>query len=263
MHDDLILERRDAVAVITFNRPEVLNALRGETVAALHEVLHSIENDASLRAVVITGAGRAFCTGRDLKEQDALAASPMSRDDVIATVEQYQELTRRLTRMHKIVVSAINGAAVGIGAELAAASDIRLASRDAKIGFPEARRGLFLTNGVLYRLPRIVGLGRASEWILSGRIVEAEELLSSGFVSRIVDGDSLVATSIEIAQRTAANAPISMRLAKDLLNRAYEVDLEMMLELESEALADCVESADYREGMNAFAEKREPRFEGR
>ena len=262
-HDDLILERRDTVAIITFNRPEVLNALRGETIVALHEVLHAIEHDPHLRAVVLTGSGRAFSTGRDLKEQDALTATPTVRDDVVATIEQYQELTRRLTRMHKIVVSAINGAAVGIGAELAAASDIRLASREARIGFPEARRGLFLTNGVLYRLPRIVGLGRASEWILSGRLVEAEELLSSGFVSRIIDSEFLVAASIEIAQRTAANAPTSMRLAKELLGRAYEVDLEMMLELEREALADCIESDDYREGMRAFAEKREAKYTGK
>jgi enoyl-CoA hydratase/carnithine racemase len=259
-HDDLRFERRGAVALITFNRPEVLNALRGETVVALHELLHSIEQDPGLRSVVFTGAGRAFSTGRDLKEHDALTATPAVRDDVVATIEQYQELTRRLTRMHKAVVSAINGVAVGIGAELATASDIRLASPHARISFPEVRRALFLTNGVLYRLPRIVGLGRAADWVLSGRMVEADELLATGFVSRIVDGDSLVANALETAASLAANAPISMRLAKELLGRAYEVDLEMMLELEREALADCIESDDYREGMKAFLEKREANF---
>jgi enoyl-CoA hydratase/carnithine racemase len=122
------------------------------------------------------------------------------------------------------------------------------------------RRALFLTNGVLYRLPRIVGLGRAADWVLSGRMVEADELLATGFVSRIVDGDSLVANALETAASLAANAPISMRLAKELLGRAYEVDLEMMLELEREALADCIESDDYREGLKAFLEKREANF---
>lgn len=260
MHDDLILDRRGTVAVITFNRPDVLNALRGETIAALHDALHTLEHDAGLRAVVLTGAGRAFSSGRDLKERDALTGAAIVRDDVLRTVEQYQELTRRLTRMDKIVISAVNGVAVGIGAELAAASDIRIASRDARVVFPEARLGLFLTNGVLYRLPRIVGLGRAADWILSGRTVQADELLAAGFVSRIVEADSLVPTAVETAQAVAANAPTSLRLAKELLNRAYEVDLDMMLELESEALADCVESAEYREGMRAFAEKRKPAF---
>lgn len=262
-HDDLLFERRGAVALITFNRPEVLNALRGETVVALHELLHGIEQDPALRAVVFTGAGRAFSTGRDLKEQDALSATPAVRDDVVATIEQYQELTRRLTRMHKVVISAINGVAVGIGAELATASDIRLASPQARIAFPEVRRALFLTNGVLYRLPRIVGLGRAADWVLSGRTVEADELLATGFVSRMVEGESLVANALETAMSLAANAPISTRLAKVLLGRAYEVDLEMMLELEREALADCIESDDYREGMKAFLEKREPNYTGR
>ena len=262
MHEDLILERSNGVAVVTFNRPEVLNALRGETIVALHETLHAIEHDTELRAVVFTGAGRAFSTGRDLKEQDALTATPAVRDDVVATIEQYQELTRRLTRMDKVVISAINGVAVGIGAELATASDIRIASPQARVAFPEVRRALFLTNGVLYRLPRIVGLGRAADWVLSGRIVEAEELLATGFVSRIVDGDSLVASALETAAALAANAPISMRLTKELLGRAYEVDLEMMLELEREALADCIESDDYREGMSAFLEKREAKYKG-
>lgn len=262
MHDDVILERRDAVAIVTLNRPVRLNALRGETIVALREALHAVEHDSTLRALVLTGAGRAFSAGRDLKEQDALTASAIVRDDVMATAEQYQELTRRLTRMDKVVICAINGVAVGIGAELAAASDMRIASREARIAFPEVRRGLFLTNGVLYRLPRIVGLGRAADWILSGRMVEADELLAAGFVSRIVDGESLLATALETATLIAANAPNSMRFAKDLLGRAYEVDLEMMLQLESEALADCVESGDYREGMNAFIEKREPVYKG-
>jgi enoyl-CoA hydratase/carnithine racemase len=164
--------------------------------------------------------------------------------------------------MNKVVISALNGVAVGIGAELATASDIRLASPEARIAFPEVRRALFLTNGVLYRLPRIVGLGRAADWILSGRMVEADELLASGFVSRIVHADSLMTSAMETAATIAANAPGSLRLAKELLGRAYEVDLEMMLELEREALADRIETDDFREGMKAFAEKREPNYRG-
>jgi enoyl-CoA hydratase/carnithine racemase len=162
--------------------------------------------------------------------------------------------------MDKIVVSAINGVAVGIGAELAAASDVRLASPRARIAFPELRRALFLTNGIVHRLPRLVGLSRASEWILTGRMVESHEMLASGFVSRVVDDGTLLDDALRTAAEIAAQAPLSLRLAKDLLNRAFEVDLEAMLQLERDALVRCVQSADYREGVRAFLEKREPRF---
>lgn len=260
---DLLYETQGAVAVITFNRPEVRNALRSHTIDELHAQLRRVEEAPSLRALVLTGAGPAFCSGRDLKDSDALNAGPLVHDDAVAVAEQYQELTRCITRMDKVVISAINGVAVGIGAELAAASDIRLGSPQARIAFPEVRRALFLTNGVLYRLPRVVGLGRAAEWVLSGRMVEAEELLSSGFLSRLIDAEKLLTDALETAATMAANAPESMRLAKALLNRAYDVDLATMLDLERDALVRCVETEDYREGLRAFAEKRDPRFTGR
>ncbi|MGH7711946.1 MAG: enoyl-CoA hydratase/isomerase family protein [Gemmatimonadaceae bacterium] len=259
---DLLYEGHDGVARITFNRPDALNALRQQTIAALLDALRQVEDDASVRALVLTGAGRAFSAGRDLKDEDALTATPPLADDVATVVEQYQELTRCLTRMDKIVISAINGVAVGIGAELAAASDVRLASTQARIAFPEVRRALFLTNGVLHRLPRIVGLGRATEWILSGRMVEADEMLASGFVSRLVDDAALVDDALQTAAQMALNAPVPLRLAKELLNRAYEVDLESMLGLERDALVRCVQTDDYREGVRAFLEKRAPRFTG-
>jgi enoyl-CoA hydratase/carnithine racemase len=260
---DLLYEARDAVAVITFNRLEALNALRTQSIAELHALLRHVEDQTSIRALVLTGVGRAFSAGRDLKEDDPLTADPLVRDDIAAVLERYQELTRCLTRMDKVVISAINGVAVGIGAELAVASDIRLAVPQARIAFPEVRLGLFLTNGVINRLPRIIGLGRATEWILSGRFVEADEMLASGLVSRLVQPDALVTAALETAAVMAAHAPLAMRFAKDLLNRTYEVDLEEMLALERDAGVRCVESDDYREGVRAFREKRAPTFSGR
>jgi enoyl-CoA hydratase/carnithine racemase len=262
-YEDVLYETRDGVALITFNRPAALNALRQQTIAELLDVLRRIEADASLRAVVLTGSGRAFSAGRDLKDRDALTATPTIADDVAAVVEQYQELTRRITRLDRIFVSALNGVAVGIGAELAAACDIRLASSQATIAFPELQRALFLTNGILHRLPRLVGLGRATEWILSGRMIGADELLATGFVSRVVDGTALLDDALGVAASIVANAPVPTRMAKELLNRTYELDLATVLDLEREALVRCVQTEDYREGVRAFLEKREPRFSGR
>lgn len=259
---DLHFERREAVALVTLARPDALNALRGQSIAELLDVLQRIEGDASVRAVVLTGEGRAFSAGRDLKEADALSEADPVPERVAAVVERYQDLTRCLTRMDKVVLCAINGVAVGIGAELAAAADVRLASPHARIAFPELRRALFLTNGIVHRLPRLVGLARASDWIFTGRMVEADELLASGFVSRLVDAPQLVDATLRIATEIAAQAPLTLRLAKELLNRAYELDLEAMLQLEQDALVRCVQSPDYREGVAAFLEKRAPRFSG-
>ncbi|HJU73050.1 MAG TPA: enoyl-CoA hydratase/isomerase family protein [Gemmatimonadaceae bacterium] len=259
---DLLYEVQDNVAVITFNRPNVRNALRSQSIELLQALLGRVASDPGLRALVLTGAGTAFCAGRDLKDQDALNRDNPPRDAVAALAEQYQDLTRSLTRMEKIVVSAINGVAVGIGAELAAASDVRLAAPGARVAFPEVRRALFLTNGVLYRLPRIVGLGRATEWILTGRMLDADELVAAGFVSRIVAAERLLPDALATARIMTQHAPLPMRMAKDLLNRAYDVDLETMLALERDALVKCVASEDYREGIRAFVEKREPRFTG-
>jgi enoyl-CoA hydratase/carnithine racemase len=260
MYRDLRYERHGAVALVTFARPEALNALRAESITELLDVLTAVEGDASVRALVLTGAGRAFSAGRDLKEKDAFSETAPVAERIAAVVERYQDLTRRLTRMPRIVVSAINGVAVGIGAELAAASDVRLAAPEARVSFPELRRALFLTNGIVHRLPRLVGLGRASDWILTGRMVESPELLATGFVSRLIDGASLVDEAVRTAADIAAQAPLAMRLAKELLNRSYELDLETTLQLERDALVRCVQSADYREGTAAFLEKREPRF---
>lgn len=259
-YSDLALEVRGAIALLRFNRPEALNALRGQTIAELHAALHSVAVDSAVRCLVLTGSGRAFCAGRDLKEQDALAADPVVAADVAAVVEQYQELTRRLTRMDKVVICAINGVAVGIGAELAAAADLRFAAPDTRIAFPELRRALFLTNGILYRLPRLVGLSRATEWILTGRMIEAAELLASGFVSRVVAAEELVEDAVRMAELIAGQAQIPTRIAKALLNRSFELDLATTLDLEREALVRCVESDDYREGVRAFLEKREPKY---
>ncbi len=260
---DLLYREQGPVAVITFNRPDVLNAFRAQTMTELDALFRRVEGSASLRALVLTGAGRAFSAGRDLKDYDALTAHTPVHDEIVAAVEQYQGLTRCLTRMDKVVICALNGAAVGVGAELAVAADVRLAAPQARIAFPEVRRALFLTNGVMYRLPRIVGLGRATEWVLSGRLVDAHEMQASGLVSRVVDAASLVATALETASEMAANAPIPMRLAKELLNRAYDVDLETMLGLERDACVRCVFSEDVREGVRAFLQKRQPTFTGR
>lgn len=233
---DVLLDVREHVAVITFNRPEAMNALRREGIEALTAHLRRVEADESLRALVLTGAGRAFCAGRDLKEVDALNTPAAPSEDVAAVVERYQELTRIVTRMPQVAIAAINGAAVGIGAELAAACDLRLATPNAKLSLPELRVGLFFTNGVLHTLPRIVGLGRASDWMLSGRMVLADELLASGFVSRLVQPEDLLPAALEVAAPMATYNVAATRHARALLAQSFALDLETTLRLEVDAL---------------------------
>ncbi len=260
---EIRVERRERVAIATFDRPEVLNAFRGATYRRLLDILDEVSRDEELRVLVLTGAGRAFSSGTDLKE---LADEGAVRDDPTAAraafdVERNQEITRRLIALPQITIAAVNGLAVGFGAELAISCDIRVASEDARFMFPEVKRALFLTNGVTWLLPRMVGLGRAMEWLASGRPVSATEALGAGLVTEIVGREHLLDLALDIAGAIAANAPLSVRMVKRALHAAHD-DLETALAAETRDVLACRATADWREGLQSFAEKRPPRYRG-
>lgn len=261
--EDIRVERRDRVALVTFERPEVLNAFRGRTYDRLLEILSELAGDEDARAVVLTGSGRAFCAGTDLRELDADAAGASGGGEATRfSVERNQEITRRLVALPQITIAAVNGLAVGFGAELAVASDIRVASEDARFAFPEVQRGLYLTNGVTWLLPRIVGLGRAMEWLATGRQVTAAEALGAGLVTEYVSRDRLLELAFDIAGAIAVCAPISVRMVKRALHDPPE-DLEAALEAETRDVLVCRETEDWAEGVRSFLEKRRPEFRGR
>jgi len=260
---DILFQFQENIAVITFNRPDVLNVFRRSMFQQLLSLLDDAAKDDSIRAVLMTGAGRAFSAGIDLDEVSHLFDGSMTMEQARAELGEMQELTRRMVNLPKPIVSVINGVAIGAGAEVAIASDIRIASQTASFAFAEVQRGLFETNGVMHRLPRLIGMGRAAHVMMTGEKISAQSALELGLVTRVVPSEILLNKGLELARALAANAPISMRLVKQVLNQSYDLDLESVMQLETEATLECFASEDMREGVKAFVEKRVPIYKGR
>ena len=254
----VLLDRDGPVAMVTVNRPRVLNALDRATFAALESAFNEIERDAGVRCVIVTGAGeRAFCAGADIRELSGLGA-----EGALAFMALGQRLFDHIAQSPKPTIAAINGYALGGGLELAMACDIRIAAATAAFGQPEITLGSLPGWGGTQRLPLLVGLGRARELILTGRIIEAAEAERIGLVSRLVPSEDLAGAAREQAERIAALAPIALALAKDAI-RQTEGELAAGLRVEREHVARTFATEDQQEGARAFLEKRPPVFHGR
>lgn len=260
---DILYEIQDQIAIVIFNRPEVLNVMRRAMFQQMLELLDEVAHNDAIRALVITGAGRAFSAGIDLDEVAHLFDGSMTMEQARAELDEMQELTRRMVNLPKPIVAAVNGLAVGAGAEIAISSDIRIASQTASFAFAEVKRGLFETNGVMHRLPRLIGMGRAAQVMLTGEKISAQTALEMGLVTRVLPSEMLMNAALELARTLAANAPISMRLVKQVLHQSYDLDLESVMALETEGTLECLESDDLREGVQAFLEKRAPVYRGK
>jgi enoyl-CoA hydratase/carnithine racemase len=260
---DISYEKKDGIAIITFIRQEARNAVRQQTWIDLSGALKNIRDDDGVRAAVITGRGKAFSAGADLAEMAAIMGTEVDLFEVRRGLLGIQEITRQMVDLPKPIVAALNGYAVGAGAEIAIASDIRIASEKATFEFAEVKVGLFETNGVTYLLPRIIGHGRARELMLTGRRIDASEAWSIGLVSQVVAPESLMDETVKIAEQMTAHAPVSMALVKECLNKSGEIALADALVYETEAMMACAMTKDAREGATAFMEKRKPRFIGR
>jgi 2-(1,2-epoxy-1,2-dihydrophenyl)acetyl-CoA isomerase len=246
------------VATITLNRPDALNSLTVPMKEELLRVLRSVEHDAAVRAVVLTGAGRAFCAGQDLRERLQPDAAPLGEE----LRERYNPIIAAMRSTPKPIVAAINGVAAGAGASLAMACDIRIAAEHASFVLAFGRVGLVPDSGATWFLPRLVGDARAAEMALLGDPVSAADARSLGLVGRVVTGDQLVAEATGVAARLAAGAPRAIELTKRALATSWSRDLESALEHEAELQDIAGRTADHAEGMAAFLEKRPPRFSG-
>jgi enoyl-CoA hydratase/carnithine racemase len=260
---EILYEIHDSIALVTFNRPEALNAFRRSMFQRLLDLLEAIAQDENVRVVLFTGAGRAFSAGIDLDEVAHLLDGTLPPQQARAQLVEMQELTRRMLALPKPILAAVNGLAVGVGAEIAVASDIRIAAHTASFAFAEVQRGLFETNGVMHRLPRLVGMGRAAQVMLTGEKISAQAALEMGLVTRLAPAETLANESMQLARTLAANAPISLRWVKQVLNRSYDLDIDTVMELETEGTLECLASEDLREGIRAFQERRPPQYKGK
>ena len=259
--DTILYREEEGVAWITLNRPDKLNAFAGTMRDDLRAAIERAAQSAGARVVVITGAGRAFCAGADVEVMQALLAAGDG-----ATFEGYVEAGARAVRAlracRKPVIAAVNGVAAGAGASLAAACDVRLASERASIGFTFNRIGLHPDWGASWILPRLVGAGRAAELILTARMVDPDEAVRIGLFQRVFPADSFADEVRGFAAELAAKPPLALAAAKHSLAASPEADLARMLEIEREAQMRLFRSADVREGIAAFNEKRTAEFRG-
>jgi enoyl-CoA hydratase/carnithine racemase len=258
MTDGLRVDVDGPVATITLDRPEALNALTVPVKVALREALERLAVDRAVRAVILTGAGRAFCAGQDLAERERPDAAPLD----VELRERYNPIILALRSMGQPVIAAVNGVAAGAGASIAFACDLRIAAEDARFVLAFGRIGLVPDSGATWFLPRLIGQARAAELALVGEPVSADEALRIGLVSRVVPNDELLPQARALADRIAAGAPMAVALTKGALERAASIDLETALEGEAKLQGIAGASADHAEGLAAFREKRAPRFTG-
>jgi enoyl-CoA hydratase/carnithine racemase len=257
-YETLLIEQRNHVAYVTLNRPEALNALSTTLRRDLQRFFTAVQSDHYVRLVIITGAGRAFCAGADIKEW----REPTS------VVEDRQERLRlnfweAMSRCEQPIIAAINGYALGGGCELAMCCDIRIASDRAQLGLTEVTLGIIPGGGGTQRLPRLIGRGKALELILTGKRIDAHEALRLGLVEQVVPHHLLMDRVGELAHVITSRAPLAVKYAKEAVVRGLELPLEEGLKVEAELYTLVRTTEDRMEGARAFTEKRPPQFKGR
>lgn len=249
-----------SVATITLDRPDRLNALTFQVYEELRDLFAALAGEGAVRAVIVTGKGRAFCSGGDVKE---IIGPLFDRDPAgrLAFTRLTCDLVRRMRRLPKPIVAALNGTVAGAGAAIALASDFRIACEEAKIAFLFVKVGLSGADmGAAFYLPRYVGIGRAMEILALGEFVEAREAERIGLYNKVVPADRLAAEAKGLAERLAGGPAFAIEMTKSLIDRELAMDVESALALEAEAQAICMEHPDYKEAYEAFIARRAPRF---
>lgn len=258
MSKTVILEKRDGVAVVTISRPEALNALNSTVITELEQVVAELEQDCDIRAMILTGEGRSFVAGADIAEQ-----YPLDLDGGRRWGRRGSALMRRIEKLEFPTIAAVNGFALGGGCELALSCDIILASEKAKFGQPEV--GLGITPGFsgTQRLPRRIGIAKAKELIFSGRMIKADEAKEIGLANAVYPPETLMEAAMEMARSFTKNAPIAVKYAKACIDRGMQLDIDDGIACENELFAMCFATADQKEGMGAFLEKRPAVFKSK
>ena len=253
-YENIIFEKEENIAIITFNRPEAMNALNNHTRAEFRAAIDDVAEDDSIKVLILTGSGKAFVAGSDIKEFNA--TTPFAAHNIMRLGEMVEKL-------EKPVIAAVNGFCLGGGNEIAMGCDIIIASEKAKFGQTEINIGIIPGGGGTQRLPRLIGVCRAKELIYTGDIIRAEEADRLGLVNRVVPMDELMPAAKELAKKIAAKSAAALKLAKTAINRGMQTNLESGLKYEYELYSLSLSLEDKLEGVNAFLEKRAPKFVGR
>ncbi len=265
MTDSLLYDQDGHVVTLTLNRPEMRNAISGaDTIGAIVDACERIEADRSVRAVIITGAGSAFCAGGDVKKMRERASG--AAEDGLALRASYRDGIQRIPKavydLEVPTIAAVNGAAVGAGCDLVCMCDIRIASERARFAESFVRLGIIPGDGGAWLLPRAVGMSRAAEMTFTGDMIDAETAAAWGLVSKVVAADQLLDEARALALRIAANPPAAVRMSKRLLRDGQKMDLSALLEMSAAYQALAHRTADHVEAINAFFEKRTGQYTG-
>jgi len=256
--NSILTEEKNNVLVVTLNRPEKLNCFNREMALQLISVLDKAENNNNVRAIIITGMGKAFCAGQDLSE----AIDPNGPGIKKIVGEHYNPIIIKIRSIEKPIIGVINGVAAGAGANIALACDIIYASKSASFIQAFSKIGLIPDSGGTYTLPRLVGFNLASALMISGDKLSADDAKNFGIVYKVFDEENLMELSIASAIKIAAMPTKAIGLTKRLLNKTYSNSLEQQLVLEKNLQIEAANTSDYKEGVNAFLEKRNPNFKG-
>ncbi|MGI8926604.1 MAG: enoyl-CoA hydratase/isomerase family protein [Tepidiformaceae bacterium] len=265
-YEAILYDVADGVATITLNKPERLNAFDNQMLAEWAAALTEADRDAAVRAVIITGAGRGFCSGMNVSDE-AGGRGLLRTETTVATRRQslrngVHPIPRALIQLEKPYIAAINGAAAGAGMDMATMADIRFASSTARMGMTYVRMGLIPGDGGCYTLPRIVGTQKALDLIWTGRLMTAQEALAMGYVQAVFEPDELMPRVREYAAQVARGPATAVQLAKKLVYRSANVSFDEHLDMAQMAMFIAQSTEDAREGPKAFVEKREPQFKG-
>lgn len=252
---NLLFEKNEGICTIKINSPQTLNALNEEVLEELDSAFDLAGKDEEVSAIILTGEGKAFVAGADIAYMNNLNVEEAKK-----FAEYGSKIFRKIELLEKVVIAAVNGYALGGGCELCMACDIRIASEKAKFGQPEV--GLGITPGFsgTQRLPRLVGLGRAKELILTGGHIDAEEAYRIGLVNKVTNKDSLMEEAFTLAKKIISNSKVAMKYAKEAMNRGIETDIETGIAIEANLFSLCFADEDQKEGMTAFMEKRPAKF---
>lgn len=254
VYENIIFEKEESIATITFNRPEAMNSLNMQTRAEFAVAVKDVEEDEEIKVLILTGSGKSFVAGSDIKEFNA--TTPFAAHNIV-------RLGSIVEKLNKPVIAAVNGFCLGGGCEIAMACDLIIASEKAKFGQPEINLGIIPGGGGTQRLQRLIGVCRAKELIYTGDIIRADEADRIGLVNRVVAMDELIPTAKEIAAKIASKSSAALKLAKQAINKGMQTSLQDGLDYEYEMYGLALSLEDKAEGVSAFLEKRKPKFIGR